>query len=187
MSMPAKLINISVEEYLREEELSDTRHEFIDGQVFAMTGATEAHNGIGGNLHALLHAKLRGGPCRVYMVDMKFRIETVNCFYYPDLMVTCEPFVASSVYKIAPVFVAEVLSQSTAQIDHREKLLAYTQVESLREYLVVHQQEKRLELYSKNSKGHFEVKTFTAGDEVVLHSIPNKMTMQVDVLYEGIF
>ena len=60
--MPAKLMNVSVEQYLKEEELSDIRHEFVDGQVFAMTGASEAHNVIGGNLHALLHAKMRGFP-----------------------------------------------------------------------------------------------------------------------------
>ena len=94
---------------------------------------------------------------------------------------------STSMYKVAPVFVAEILSPSTAHIDRREKRMAYTQVESLREYLILHQKEKRLELNSKNSKGHFEVNIFTGGDDVVLSSIPGSITVPVDLVYEGVF
>jgi Uma2 family endonuclease len=185
MSMPLKSEHITVEEYLKTEFESPTRREYVDGQVFAMTGATWSHNMISGNLFAALHAHLRGSGCSVAMSDMKVRIEAADCFYYPDVMVTCEPFVGSSVYNIAPAFIAEVLSPSTSQIDRREKLLAYKQIATLKEYMIVCQDRKRIELYQRDEGGHLVMSEYVGGDKLTLDSLPEPFTFEVDLVYEG--
>jgi len=82
---------LTVEEYLQLEEHSPIKHEYIDGQIYAMAGASDAHVTIAGNLFALLRNHIRGTGCRIYISDMKVRIESLNRYYYPDLFVTCDP------------------------------------------------------------------------------------------------
>lgn len=89
MASVQKAERLSPEDYLEGEKQSEFRHEYVAGYVYAMTGASEAHNLIAGNLHAALHAHLRGGSCRVFINDMKVRV--ADAFYYPDLMVCCDP------------------------------------------------------------------------------------------------
>jgi Uma2 family endonuclease len=102
---------ISPEEYLEGEELSQIKHEYINGQIYAMAGASDAHVTIAGNLFALLRNHVRGSGCRVYMADMKAYIETANIFYYPDVMVTCDGRDrAFPNYKKYPCLIVEVLS-----------------------------------------------------------------------------
>lgn len=147
---------ISREEYLKREAQSTQRNEYVRGLVFAMTGATEAHNLICTNLLVPLHQALSGTPCRVYVSDMKVLAVAADCFYYPDIMVTCEPFVADSVYKTAPVLLVEVLSRSTKSTDRREKLAAYQQIESLQHYVIVHQNRMQVDVYSRCSSDQWD-------------------------------
>lgn len=93
MAERAPSLPITIEDYLEGELLSDIRHEYIDGEVYAMVGASAAHNIIVGNLFAALHAHLRGGPCQVFMADMKTHIQWQEGerFYYPDIQVCCDP------------------------------------------------------------------------------------------------
>lgn len=178
---------MTVEEYLAAEEKAEVRHEYIDGQVFAMTGATDAHNVICSNLLALFHSFLRGSGCRAYINDMKVRVETSNCFYYPDIMVTCEPFEAKSVYKAAPVLILEVLSPSTSAIDRREKLLQYRNLESLREYVLVYQDRRLLDVYQKDSSGSWNVLRFKDADSITLQSMPcGEFALSLNDVYEGV-
>ena len=130
---------MTVEEYLSFEEKSQTKHEYVDGFVFAMTGASARHNIISGNVFSLLRAHVKGSQCRAFIMDMKARVEISNCFYYPDVIVSCGKLNDEAVVAPDPVLIVEVLSPSTASVDRREKLLAYQQVPSLREYMVVHQ------------------------------------------------
>jgi Uma2 family endonuclease len=186
MAMPMKSITISVEEYLRTEEESPVRREFVDGQVYDMTGATWSHNIINGNLFAALHSHLRSGPCQATISDMKVWVESANCFYYPDVMVTCEPFVADSVFNVAPVLIAEILSPSTSKTDRREKLIAYKQIPSLKEYMIVYQNRRRVELYQKNADGQVVATEYAAGQSVTLQSMPEPLTLSVESLYERV-
>src|SRR2546423_8717771 len=93
METAKKLGMVTVGDYLSGELRSEVRHEYVGGSVYAMAGASEEHNAIAGNLFAALHAHLRGKPCRVFFVDMKVRllITHTDIFYYPDLMVACDP------------------------------------------------------------------------------------------------
>jgi Uma2 family endonuclease len=186
MSVPMKSSNVTVVEYLSAECDSTTRHEYVDGQIFAMTGSTAAHNIIAGNLFAALHSHLGEGPCTVFISDMKVGIDTANCYYYPDVMVTCKPLINAGVYNIAPVFIAEVISPSTEQIDRREKLLAYKQIPSLAEYAIVYQDKKRVELYRKDNDGHFVMSAYSEGEQLMLNSLPEQLAMEVSALYKRI-
>ena len=121
------------------------------------------------------------------MNDMKVNVEAADCFYYPDIMVTCEAFDAKSVFKRAPTLIIEVLSPSTKQIDRREKLIAYRQLSSLREYSLVHQNQQLVEVYRKISVGKWDLQEYRASDKLCLNAIESK-PLQVDVstIYEDI-
>ena len=82
---------ISVEDYLAGEAVSPVKHEYVAGEVFAMAGASDAHVTVAGNVFAMLRAHVRGGPCRVYIADMKLRVDLAQSFFYPDVFVTCNP------------------------------------------------------------------------------------------------
>ncbi|MCA2716536.1 Uma2 family endonuclease, partial [Microcystis sp. M169S2] len=82
--------NLTPEEYLQFEETSSIKHEYIDGQVYSMTGTTDTHNIVSGNIYTIIRNHLRGSNCRVYFADVKVRLEKRNHFYYPDILVTCD-------------------------------------------------------------------------------------------------
>ena len=153
MNVPARQSQISIEDYLRGEQSSDIRHEYVAGQVFAMAGAGEAHNRIAGNLFFHLRAATRGTPCGVFISDMKVRVEAHDSFYYPDVMLGCDPADSEPLYKRAPCLIAEVLSPSTEIIDRREKLIAYRALASLRYYLLVSQDRRLVEIYRRDADG----------------------------------
>src|SRR6185437_5690014 len=147
---------MTVDEYLRYEQSSEQKHEYVSGYVFAMTGARQAHEIVCGNLFSLVRTHLRGSGCRAFQSNMKVKIATADIFYYPDLVVTCEPYEPESVMVQKPCLIGEVHSPSTKHIDRREKLVAYTQIESLREYLMVSPNKYRIELVRKNADGEWE-------------------------------
>lgn len=142
---------LSAEDYLAREAKSAVRHEYVGGHVFAMGGGSLRHNIICTNLFVILQNALKGGPCRSFISDVKVRIDSCNSFYYPDVMVSCNPTDTSPVFLQTPVLIAEVLSPSTSSTDRREKLIAYKQIESLQEYLIIHQSVRRVDIYRKES------------------------------------
>lgn len=113
-----KLILLTVDEYLENEQTSHVRHEFIDGQIFAMVGTSKRHNLIAGSLYATIRAHLKP-PCQIYFADVKVRIE--NVFYYPDLLVSCTDNPESRYYETKPSLIIEVLSLSTEAKNRFEK------------------------------------------------------------------
>jgi Uma2 family endonuclease len=113
------------------EEASPTKHEYVAGQVYALTGSTARHNRIAGNIFAQLWNAAGDGPCRVYSSDMRLRIGE-NAAYYPDLQVVRDPAETEQLYTSSPCLVVEVLSPSTQSIDLREKLMVYQSIKSLR-------------------------------------------------------
>ena len=187
MAKPEKIRQLTVDEYLQLERTSKMRHEYVRGQIFAMSGATQAHNAICGNLYAALHNFLRKTGCRVYQSDMKVRIEAADSFYYPDIMVTCEPFDPESVLTRLPSLIIEVLSPSTKHIDRREKLVAYRQLSSLRQYILVHQQRILIEVFSRASDIEWELTMLRESDKISLEVLPDKpLITPVSAVYEEI-
>ncbi|MFM7427293.1 MAG: Uma2 family endonuclease [Elainella sp.] len=138
------------DDYLRLEAQSAVKHEYIDGEVYAMAGASDAHVTIALNLAALLRNHLRGTGCRVYIADMKARIEARNRFYYPDLLVTCDPQDAETpTYKRFARLIVEVLSDSTEAFDRGDKFIDYQALSSLQEYVLINTRQQRVECFRR--------------------------------------
>jgi Uma2 family endonuclease len=177
--MQSPVIFLTVEEYLKAEESSDIRHEYVDGEIFAMAGASEEHNLIATNIIALLRPHLRGTPCRAFVSDMKVKVKVqkADIFYYPDLLVTCDPNDSERYFKTRPNLIVEVLSNSTKTIDKREKRLNYQSIESLQEYVLVSQEEIKVEIYRKDVQGNWSLTILSKDGELHLDSIGLTLTM----------
>ena len=173
-------------DYLAGEAFSPIRHEFVDGHVYAMAGASKAHNLIAGNIFSRLRQHLRGSPCRAFVADMKVKVEASRAYYYPDVVVTCtEQDTAAAAprdYLTAPALIVEVLSETTENIDRREKMRAYGLIDSLREYLLVDSRKAQAELYRKRAEGGWDQWIVTPGDTLTLDSVMLDLT--VDELFE---
>lgn len=154
MAMPSKLVPIRIEDYLAFEERTPLKHEYVDGRIYAMTGAQRRHNLIVSRLlcRARLAADARP-PCQVFASDMKLYVQPRNSIYYPDIVACCDPDDREEIYVIRPCFIVEVLSPSTTGIDRREKRMSYETLPSLREYLIVSQDRMRVELYQREEAG----------------------------------
>nr|VFK33209.1 MAG: Putative restriction endonuclease [Candidatus Kentron sp. MB]VFK35884.1 MAG: Putative restriction endonuclease [Candidatus Kentron sp. MB]VFK77533.1 MAG: Putative restriction endonuclease [Candidatus Kentron sp. MB] len=126
----ARIRYLSPEAYLNGESVSKVRHEYIEGDVFAMAGASERHNRIAVNIAFALRSAARGGPCGVFVSDMKVRVGRER-FYYPDVMLVCEGEDDDAYYKDRPCLIAEVVSDSSEGTDRREKWFAYRAIPSL--------------------------------------------------------
>lgn len=128
--------SLTEREYLEQEALAAERHEYVAGVTYEMAGAGERHNRIALNIAFQLRAAARGTTCGVYMSDMQLRVAHASVYYYPDVMLSCEPSSAETVFKEAPCFIVEELSPSTAATDTREKLHAYSGIDGLRYYVI---------------------------------------------------
>jgi Uma2 family endonuclease len=144
---------ISVEDYLIEEEISDIRHEYVDGIVRAMAVERGAHNEIAGNLYMAIRSSLRGGNCRTFMENVKVYplSGALSLFYYPDVMVACDPRDKDDRYRRYPKLLVEVASDSTEEKDRGEKLLAYLQNETLEEYVIVAQDRPEVSVHRRSA------------------------------------
>jgi Uma2 family endonuclease len=142
---------LTVDEYLESEPRRPVRHEYINGAIYAMTGASERHNLISLNLAGEFRGHLRGGPCRVYMAEFKVRLQInrEDILYYPDVMVACGREGVERYYLRHPKLIVEVLSPSTESIDRREKFLSYTQIPSLEEYCIVAQDRPQIVIHRR--------------------------------------
>ncbi len=141
---------MSVEDYLEMEKTATVRHEYVAGEVYAMTGASRRHNRIAGNVYRRLADAAAGGPCRVYMETVKLR---KDIFYYPEVMVACGSEPENPYYEDAPCLVVEVVSPSTESTDRREKLAAYKRVPGLKAYLILEQERMRVERHFRDEEG----------------------------------
>ncbi len=141
MTAAARQELVSIEDYLRAELGSTIKHEYLGGVVYAMAGARNLHNVIKGNVHAFLHARLRGKRCRPFDSDTKIRIQyrTHVRFYYPDNSVICRENPRTNSFQDEPAVIVEVLSKATRRIDQGEKKDAYLTIPSLSAYLLVEQ------------------------------------------------
>ncbi|MEY2879679.1 MAG: hypothetical protein RLZZ15_2059 [Verrucomicrobiota bacterium] len=173
----ARTLPLSVADYLASEEASAVRHEFIGGEIYAMSGASTPHNTIAGNIFSAFRTKLRGGPCRAFVADVKVRLEASReeIFYYPDVVVTCHPTGVQKQFLMLPTLIVEVLSPSTETIDRREKKLNYLQVPTLEEYVLVAQDRREVTIY-RRAEG-WVAETHTAADSrVEFRSIQQALT-----------
>lgn len=176
---------ISVEEYLEGEMLSDVKHEYFDGRVRAMAGASTRHNAAAGWFYRKITEKLEGGPCRVFMADVKVRLKFLSSdlFYYPDVMVACDPADKHPYYREKPKFWLEVMSGDENK-DRVEKFLASQRIAAMEEYVIVSCDPEKPEVgVFRRAEGWEPGQTFRTG-EVTFASIG--VTVSVDELYANL-
>ena len=183
MSMVArKFTHVTANDYLLKEKVGVVRHEYVNGAVYAMSGASAAHNLIRGNASAYLLTSV-SDPCFVFSAEMKLQVKTneEERYYYPDIFVSCDPADNES-YGTA-VLVIEVLSPTTERIDRTEKFEAYTRKPDLLEYGLLSQDAMELELFRRRNKWQREL--FLGDDIVTFESI--NVTTNVSRFYRRVF
>ena len=176
---------ITVEDYLEGEKISPIKYEYIDGEVYAMAGASDYHNRLSGNIYNPLYNYLDDdNPCEVFMADMKVQAsETV--YYYPDVMVACDDASADRFYRKQPRVIVEVTSPSTEHIDRTEKLSAYKQIKSLKEYVIVSQDAIRIDVYRRMRGDRWQWELLTdVNEELRLESVG--LTLSVAQIYRRV-
>lgn len=171
------------EDYLVAERLQpDVKHEYLDGEVFAMTGASFNHNLIVLNLGSELRAQLKDGPCRVLPSDMRVRIEAANASKYPDLVALCEPpdfHDRRQDVLLNPALIVEVLSRSTESYDRGGRFVVYRRLPSLKEYAVVSQYQALVEVYTRQADGRWLLcEAEGMGGEVAFESLGCRVAMR---------
>jgi Uma2 family endonuclease len=167
---------LSIDEYLAGELESQVRHEYVDGEVYVMVGASDRHGLITLNLAGLLSQRLPE-RCLVFSSDMKVRIQTAerDIFYYPDVLVSCDPRDREPYFRQYPCLAAEVLSTHTARLDRFEKFLFYQQIDTLEEYLLVAQDYRQVEVFRRSDQ--WQGTRYTKG-EVPLRSVDLGVTIE---------
>ncbi|MBD2123602.1 Uma2 family endonuclease [Trichocoleus sp. FACHB-262] len=173
------------EEYLEWEAQQPLRYEYVGGEVFAMTGRTVAHSTIALNLAAALRGHVRGGPCRVFMADVKVQAQAQGPFYYPDVMVSCDDRDRSAVRLIQhPSLIVEVLSPSTEAYDRGGKFAQYRRISTLREYVLINAETAEVECFRLNAAGKWELNPYGEGEEVYLESLD--FSCPIALIYEDV-
>lgn len=175
---------LSVEEYLEFEKDSPVKHEYVGGKVYAMTGVSRRHSRISLNIARKLADAAEGGPCRVHQSDMKVPTPD-SVFYYPDVVVACGPEPEDPYLEDEPCLVVEVLSPGTEATDRREKLLSYRKIPSLNTYLIVEQDETRIERHYRDEQGGWQTEVIEAGGAVLVPCPPNARLSLADA-YRGL-
>ena len=171
-------------EYLAREAVATERHEYVAGVAYAMAGAGERHNRIALNLAVQLRAAARGTSCGVYISDMKLRVAGGRSYYYPDVMLSCEAANPDVTFKDAPCVVAEVLSPTTAAIDTREKLQAYSAIESLRYYLLVESERAAVRYRVRSADGEWLDAVLDPGEQIEIECGPVRASLGLAAIYE---
>ena len=152
---------MSPEEYLEFEHNSDIKHEYIDGEVYAMAGTTKAHNTISLNLAILLREKLKNSDCQTFMADIKVNVSNQKRFFYPDIVVTCDDNDDVNAYDVKfPKIIVEVLSESTEKFDRGKKFQYYRTIPSLQEYILVSSQEYLIECFRRTKNDLWTLQTY---------------------------
>jgi Uma2 family endonuclease len=177
MGLAAPQHTFSAADYLAWEDEQPERHEFLDGEVFAMAGAEDRHVTVGGNLYIALRQHLSGSPRRTYMSDMRLHVVDANSYFYPDILVSCSALdAASSMVKTEPKLIIEVLSPSTAAYDRGLKFSYYRSLPSLEEYVLIDLATRTTDSYRKGADGFWVLHPFAKGDTVTLASVALDIT-----------
>ncbi|HLP90946.1 MAG TPA: Uma2 family endonuclease [Nostocaceae cyanobacterium] len=176
---------LTPQEYLEWEEKQEIKHEYINGQVFAMTGGTIPHATIALNLASALKNNLRGSQCRAFMSDAKVAVSENGPFYYPDVVVSCHPKDKNAIKFIQyPCLIIEVLSPTTEAYDRGKKFQSYRQISTLQEYILIDAEKIGVDCFRLNEKGFWELHPYREGEELHLTSID--LHFPISMIYEDV-
>lgn len=177
--------HMTLEEFFQWEVQQDSKYEYINGEVYAMTGGTVPHSAIAVNLLAALRPHVRNRSCQVLSSDAKVAISETGPSFYPDLSVTCDPRDRGAIEAIRyPCIIVEVLSPSTESYDRGNKFAHYRRLESLREYALISSDRINVEIFRLNDRGKWELTPYSPGETVQLTSL--EFECAIEVLYEDV-
>jgi Uma2 family endonuclease len=163
---------IASEDYLKEEEKNSIKHEYRQGQIYAMAGASNNHVLITLNLAAMLRNHLRGSGCRTYVSDTKIQIESINTYYYPDITISCDQRDrAFENFLRYPCLIVEVLSSTTEAFDRGDKFADYRHLDSLQEYILISQNRMNIECFRRNTENQWVLNPYGEADRLHLASL----------------
>lgn len=185
MGQPAEKAVFAAADYLAWEPAQLDRHEYLDGEVFAMAGADDRHVTVAMNIAFALRQHLGGSPCRTYMSDMRLQVAAANSYFYPDVLVTCSAQdLASPLVKTEPTLIIEVLSPSTAAYDRGLKFSHYRSLPSLQEYALIDLDTRSTDGYRKGADGLWVLHPFARGEAVELASVA--LTLSAEKLFADV-
>jgi Uma2 family endonuclease len=185
IATPQEPSKMTIEEYLDWESRQDIRYEYVNGEVFAMTGGTIPHNDIALNFYRTLYPHLHSRGCRVNVSDVKVQFSSQSIYYYPDVIVSCDPQDLNARKFIQnPQLIAEVLSPSTSGKDRGEKFTYYLKMPTLQEYLLIDSEKISVERYCRGEGRMWLYYPYIAGDIITLSSI--EFECPIELLYEGV-
>lgn len=185
ISEPQYPQKMTPEEYLEWEDKQEFRHEYIDGEILAMTGGSIPHNDIALNLYTALRPYLHQRGCRVNVSDVKVQANQNSRYFYPDLVVICHPDdLKARDFITHPKVIIEVISPSTANYDRGDKFKYYRQIPSWQEYVLVDSESISVEVYHRGEGKMWHYYGYTDGDAIALESI--EFECPIEVLYEGV-
>lgn len=180
MSLKYKVDSVTIQDYLEGELHGEIKHEYINGQVYAMAGASSNHNRLVANLSRQLGNHLRHTPCEPFASDMKVQVN--DDFYYPDVLVVCNHKGNDFGVTDAPILIVEVLSKATRKIDQTLKRKAYQNLASLQEYIVIEQDCVDVEVCRR--KNHWQSQHYFMGDQLHIEQIDCRIP--VEMIYERV-
>ncbi len=181
-SQPQKM---SIDEYLDWEARQEIRHEYINGEIFAMTGGTIPHNDIALSVYRAIYPQVRSNGCRVNVSDVKVQVSPTSPYYYPDVVVSCDPHDRHARKFIQyPKLIVEVLSPSTEANDRGEKFIHYRTIATLQEYVLIDSEKVSVECYRRGEGRLWFYMPYTAGDVVMLDSIG--WSGAIELFYEDV-
>lgn len=180
-----KFPKLTPEEYFLWEEKQLLRHEYLNGELYAMSGGTQNHGRIASNIIFIVKGHLRGGGCQVGNSDCRVNILETKDYVYPDVSVTCDERDRTAIQAIQyPCLIVEVLSPSTASYDRGDKFRLYRRNPSLQDYVLVDAEKIAIDLYRKNDLGNWEIFNYQSGDNIELRSID--LSFPIESVYEDI-
>lgn len=176
---------ITEDEYLAGEKKADTRHEYVNGHVYAMAGASKRHNRIARNFITSMSEVADKQGCETYFSDIKVRSEKYKTYYYPDIALSCDDDDENEYFLEKPCLIVEVTSTSTMRKDYLEKALSYQSIDSLQAYLIVAQDKPQVDMLVRNADKSWELQQFSELDnELVLPCLEMPLTLQE--IYSGV-
>ena len=180
--LPQKM---TVDEYLEWEARQEMRHEYVNGEIFAMTGGSIAHNDIALNLYRILRPHLRPRGYRVNVANVKLQLSSSSAYFYPDVIVSCDSQDMNARKFIQhPKLIVEVLSPSTEAKDRGEKFTYYRTIPTLQEYVLIESEKIAVDCYRRGEGRMWIYYPYTAGDIITLESI--EFECPIELLYEGV-
>ena len=188
MGEPARKLGATFAEYIACDEASELKHEYVDGEIFAMSGGTPAHALLAANMIGELRTALRTRPCYAFGADLRIRVQETGLATYPDVSVVCgklerDPENANTVTN--PVVIVEVLSPSTEKYDRHQKFDHYRLIPTLRDYLLVSQDKRHVAHYARNADDSWTLRDIRPPTELMLASLG--CTLSLEALYERVF